>query len=109
MMAPRLAAGMLVSALIRRVEAEGGTLMVLAKGDATAGALLIQLAERGVPGALLERRLDRNGDYRWSTTGPDEPEQRGDYIARRRRSDPDLWVIELDSPEGMRLVEEVAG
>jgi len=107
--APRLAAGMLVSALIRRAEERGGSGMVLARGDATAGALLIQLAERGQPGPLLERRLDAQGDYRWSPTGPDADSERGDYIARRRRADPDLWVIELDVAEAMTLVEEVAG
>ena len=108
-MAARLAAGMLVSALIRRAEELGGNGMVLAKGDATAGAILIQLAERGVAGALLERRLDEAGAYRWSPTGPDDSEQRGDYIARRRRTDPDLWVVELDLADGAKLVEDVAG
>jgi len=108
-MAARLAAGMLVSALIRRVEQAGGTAMVLAKGDATAGALLIQLAERGVPGPLLERQLDREGVYRWAPTGPDTESDRVDYIARRRRGDPDLWVIELDVADGPALVEEIAG
>lgn len=108
-MAPRLAAGMLVSALIRRAEEAGGSGMVLARGDATAGALLIQLAERGVPGALLERRLDPQGDYRWAPTGPEADTDRGDYIARRRRSDPDLWVIEIDAADAMALVEAVAG
>ncbi len=108
-MAARLAAGMLVSALIRRAEQLGGNGAVLAKGDATAGALLIQLADRGVPGPLLERRLDPQGDYRWSPTGPEDADQRGDYIARRRRGDPDLWVLELDVPDGMQLVEDIAG
>jgi hypothetical protein len=108
-MSPRLAAGMLVSALIRRAEEKGGSGMVLAKGDATAGALLIQLADRGQPGPLLERRLDSHGAYRWSPTGPDADGERADYIARRRRSDPDLWVIELDVAAAMDLVEEVAG
>ena len=108
-MAPRLAAGMLVSALIRRAEEAGGTGMVLARGDATAGALLIQLAERGQPGPLLERRLDPQGNYRWSPTGPEADAERGDYIARRRRGDPDLWVIELDVADGLALVEEIAG
>ena len=108
-MAARLAAGMLVSALIRRAEELGGNGAVLAKGDATAGALLIQLADRGVPGPLLERRLDPQGAYRWSLTGPEVSEQRGDYIARRRRGDPDIWVIELDVPDGMQLVEDIAG
>ena len=108
-MAARLAAGMLVSALIRRAEQAGGTGTVLARGDSTAGALLIQLAERGVAGPLLERRLDPEGRYRWSPTGPDEADQRDEYLARRRRSDPDLWVIELDVADGFRLVCEVAG
>lgn len=107
--APRLAAGMLVSALIRRAEEAGGSGMVLARGDATAGTLLIQLAERGVPGPLLERRLDAQGVYRWSPTGPEADSERGDYIARRRRGDPDLWVIELDVAGAMALVEEIAG
>ena len=108
-MVPRLAAGMLVSALIRRAEEAGGSGMVLARGDATAGALLIQLAERGQPGPLLERRLDPTGSYRWSPTGPESDAERSDYIARRRRSDPDLWVIELDVAEGLVLVEAIAG
>ncbi len=108
-MASRLAAGMLVSALIRRAEELGGNGAVLAKGDATAGAILIQLAERGMPGPLLERRLDPEGHYRWSPTGPDDATERGDYIARRRRSDPDLWIVELDVANAMALVEDIAG
>ncbi|WP_420138598.1 DUF1491 family protein [Sphingomonas sp.] len=107
-MAVRLAAGMLVSALIRRVEELGGHGAVLAKGDATAGAVLIQLAERGVSGDLLERRLDQDGGYCWSPTGPDNPEERGDYLARRRRSDPDLWVIELDVANAREIVDQIA-
>ena len=107
-MVSRLAAGLLVSALIRRVEAAGGNAMVLAKGDATAGALLIQLAERGVPGPLLERTLDSRGSYAWTVAGPDDAGARADYIARRRRSDPDLWVIELDAADAATIVEEVA-
>lgn len=106
-MGARLAAGVLVSALIRRAEAAGGNGMVLARGDATAGALLIQLAERGIAGDLLERTLNAQGAYGWTPVGPADDE-RGDYIARRRRSDPDLWVIELDVANGLALVREIA-
>jgi hypothetical protein len=98
---------MLVSALIRRVEQQGGSAAVLLRGDAMAGALLIQLAERGVPGPLIERLLDRNGAYIWEPTGPEDPAARGDYIARRRRNDPDLWVLELDLPGAAAIVAEV--
>ncbi len=108
-MAPRLAAGILVSALIRRAEELGGNGAVLAKGDATAGDILTQLAKRGVAGPLLERRLGTDGEYRWSPTGPDNTGERADYLARRRRSDPDLWVVELDVENGAALVEDMAG
>lgn len=92
---PRAAAGLLVSALVRRIEAEGGSAMVLAKGDATAGAILLALADRGVEGALLERSLGAEG-YEWRETGPADPAQRSIYLADRRRFDPDLWIVELD-------------
>ena len=105
-MEARPAAGLIVSALIRRVEAAGGSAMVLAKGDATAGALLVQLADRGVVGALLERMPGIEG-YNWNEVGPREG--RDDYLARRRRADPDLWVVELDCAEARAIVEETAG
>ena len=105
----RLAAGLLVSALIRRVDAAGGSATVLAKGDATAGALLVQCAERGVPGALLERTLDPQGRYGWTATGPDDVAMRTDYIARRRRGDPDLWVVELDIADAAQILADISG
>src|SRR5690606_7059543 len=46
-MSARLATSVFVSSLIRLAEREGGTGVVLTKGDATAGAVLILLAERG--------------------------------------------------------------
>ena len=107
-MTARLAAGLVVAALIRRTEAAGGSAMVLEKGDATSGTILIQLAERGVPGDLIERTLDARGTYCWAATGPGEPAARADYLTRRRRSDPDLWVIELDVAEGLAIVKDVA-
>jgi hypothetical protein len=103
-MSPRLAAGMLVSVLIRRTEAAGGSAMVLKRGDETAGTVLIQLADRGIPGDLIERRIDLDGQYRWAPTGPADSSAVIDYIERRRRNDPDLWVIELDVADAMGLV-----
>lgn len=101
-MEPRAASGLLASALIRRIEAEGGSAMVLAKGDATAGALLIQISDRGVVGALIERVPGIDGS-RWDEAGPTEPAERDAYIARRRARDPDLWVVELDHPRAREI------
>jgi hypothetical protein len=95
----RLASSMLVSALIRKVEAEGGSGAVLAKGDSVAGALLLLLAQRGQVTGLRERGLRPNGEPSWIPTGPADPgnaEALTTYIDRRRRFDSDLWVVELD-------------
>lgn len=108
-MTPRIAAGVMVSALIRRVEAAGGSGMVLAKGDPESGAILLALADRGIAGPLLERALGPTGTYRWSDAGPDDVKQQPDYIARRRQRDPDLWVIELDSPQARSIADELIG
>ena len=47
-MTDRLTSTMLVGALIRSAQAQGGNAMVLAKGDATSGAILIQTIDRGL-------------------------------------------------------------
>ena len=107
---PRAAAGLLVSALIRRIEAEGGSAMVIHRGDAIAGAILLLLADRGVLGAIVERVWRFDGGHGLERVGPadpDEPGVAGDYVARRRRSDPDLWAVEVDHPEAERIAGEV--
>ena len=111
-MTARLASGMLVSALIRRTEAEGGHAMVLAKGDVTAGSILIFLTEKGRNIGVYERTISGDGSYHWGRVGPqdvDSAEEFDRYIQRRRAFDPDIWVIELDVPSGERLIAEMMG
>jgi hypothetical protein len=110
MIEARPASGLLVSALIRRIEAEGGSAMVIARGDAIAGAILLLLADRGVLGRIVERVWRFEGGHGLEPVGPadpNEPGAAGDYVARRRRSDPDLWVVEIDHPEAGRIAGEV--
>ncbi|WP_174274900.1 DUF1491 family protein [Sphingomonas bacterium] len=104
----RAASGLLVSALIRRIEAEGGHAMVLARGDATAGAMLLLLADRGEPTALLERTLGQGG-YGWNDGGPADPAERPAYLDRRRNNDPDLWIVELDHPKARSIALDLLG
>lgn len=102
----RPATGLSVSALIRRTEAEGGSAMVLAKGDPTAGAILLLLSDRGRPLGLRERVWRFEGGFGLEPVGPADLEQPGaasEYIARRRRSDPDLWAVEIDHADALRL------
>lgn len=105
-MEARLATSVLATGLIRRAEAEGGNGAVLAKGDATAGALLVILTERGRDPRALERVLQPGGAYAWreaAVNGEGGSAEIGEFIARMRRFDPDLWVIELDIPSAERF------
>jgi hypothetical protein len=107
---PRLAARIEVSALIRRLESAGGSGVVLAKGDAEGGSILLVMSDRGVPKRLLERLLDVSGSYRWAATGPQDIEDYQSvnaYIERRRGRDSDLWVVELDVAGVERFAAEM--
>jgi len=100
-MEPRLATSLLVTALVRRAEAEGGFAAVLAKGDAMAGSMLVVLTEKGAKTAVYERALRADGCYEWvaaSVQATEKEVEVPEFIARRRRFDPDLWVLELDIP-----------
>lgn len=108
-MSTRLATSVFVSGLIRLAESAGGTGAVLTKGDATAGALFILLAERGKQQSVLERLLQPDGDYRWEQplAAADNAEEVDRFLARRRRFDPDCWVVELDVPSAERFTDEI--
>ncbi len=111
-MTPRVASGVLASALVRRVNGEGGHAVVLAKGDATSGSILLVCAERGRFLSLRERLLGIDGRYGWQDVTPQKLEETADfkeYLARRRARDPDLWVIELDIPNAERFAAETSG
>jgi hypothetical protein len=111
-MRPRLASGVLVSALIRQVQAAGGHAAVLAKGDAEAGSILLVLAERGGAPRLVERMPALDGGQRWVATGPADLSGPGvltDYVAKRRRGDPDLWAVELDVAGAAQIADGMIG
>lgn len=109
-MEPRIAASVLAGGLIRKAEGEGGFGAVLAKGDPTAGSILVILLERGGNPRLFERLLQPDGRYSWQESGSQNVENQREvpeFIARRRRFDPDLWVLELDIPSAERFAAEM--
>jgi hypothetical protein len=109
-MSARLSTSLLVGSLIRRAEAEGGFAAVILKGDATAGSVLVLLTERGGKLRILERLLQPDGTYKWQPTGTQDTENKQEisaFFERRKRYDPDLWVIELDVPSLERFAAEM--
>lgn len=108
-MTPRLASGVLVNALVRRVNAAGGSAMILAKGDPEAGAILIVTLERGRNPRFFERGIAATGESALVRSGPDDADDSAAsaYWQRRRGNDPDLWVVELDVADAERFAAEM--
>ena len=79
------------------------------KGDPDRGSLVLFVSSRGRHVACLERILAVDGRYLWRAVGPGESASSveiGDFLARRTRSDEDLWAIELDIAEPERFIAE---
>ncbi len=108
----RLPASIEASAFIKRAEVLGGTAVVLHKGDADRGSMLLLITERGQAVALLDRVLSMDGGYRWErqrALSESDPQQLAAYLERRRSRDPDLWVLELDIAQPERFIAETIG
>jgi hypothetical protein len=105
----RLASSVLVSALLRRAQDEGGFGAVLARGDATAGAIAVILAEKGRKACFLERLLQSDGRYAWQSARQEieNEEEFKSFLERRQRFDPDLWILELDIASAERFAAEM--
>jgi hypothetical protein len=98
---PRVKAGLWVQVALRLGNASGQYGAVLRRGDADAGGVLVVL--RGREGlCVLSQVRAANGEMGWlRATGPAPVDQAATdaYVARQVRVDPDLWVLEFESPD----------
>lgn len=110
-MSDRLPARLLVSALIRSVQAQGGFATVICRGHDEAGSIMLQCTKMGQFQALLERQMTLDGGYDWraiTEARTKNPLELQEYIERRHARDRDLWVVELDVADTERFIAELA-
>jgi hypothetical protein len=98
---PRVKSSLTVSIALRMGDVNGKPGMVLRKGDPDAGGVLVVL--RGREGmTVLSRIADPEGGHAWiKATGAapvDQPAVDA-YLARQVKFDPDLWVLEFETPD----------
>ncbi|HTQ72227.1 MAG TPA: DUF1491 family protein [Acidocella sp.] len=97
----RIKAGVWVSAALRLGMLDNKPGVVVRKGDADAGGVLVKLYGR-TGSMVLSQFRDMAGELAWMrATGPAPVSEQvaDDYIAKQLSYDPDLWVLEFDAPD----------
>ncbi|MCC5956085.1 MAG: DUF1491 family protein [Natronohydrobacter sp.] len=107
-MSARLASGIWVAAYLKRLQIEGIPAYVIARGDDTAGAVLVKLALMDGTARAFMREYDMAQDTRvWRVLLEGAERDVDAAIARQRGFDRDLWVIEVEDARGRDLLSEM--
>ncbi len=103
----RLASGIWVSAYLTRLRLAEIPVYVTAKGDATAGAVVVKVATLDGQARAFQRSFDPTTGKRIWIVLAEGPERAVDEVlARQKLRDRDLWVLELEDRQGRTLLEE---
>lgn len=106
-MGPRLTAGLWISAYLNRLRLSEIPAYVMAKGDATAGAVLVKVATLDGQAVIHERRFDLERDTRiWQVLAQGPESEMDAILGRARARDPDLWIIEIEDRAGRSLLQD---
>ena len=106
-MTPRLTSDFWVRAYLARLEQAGIPAFVAAKGDATAGAVLVKVATLDGQARAFQRSFDLMADSRiWVVLREGAEADVDAAITRQRSFDPDLWVIEVEDRQGRNLLDQ---
>ena len=106
-MTPRLTSDFWVRAYLMRLERAGIPAFVTAKGDATAGAVLVKVSTLDGQAMAHQRSFDLMSDARvWGVLSAGNEHDVDASITRQRKFDPDLWVVEVEDRHGRSLLNE---
>ena len=97
-------------ALVRRANGAGAFATVARRGDPDAGALMVKVALPDRTARLYAPSRNMEGeriyvDMAGAGVGTAEAEIDA-YLERRVRTDPDLWIVEIEDREGRHFLVE---
>ncbi|MFQ6553527.1 DUF1491 family protein [Aestuariibius insulae] len=104
---PRLASGIWVAAYLSRLRLADIPAFVVARGDDTAGAILIKLNTLDGQARVFQRSYDlMSGERVWVILSEGPETEVDEALARQRQMDRDVWVIEVEDRAGRHLLDE---
>jgi hypothetical protein len=105
-MTPRLTSDFWVRAYLRRLQLVDIPVFITAKGDVTAGAVIVKLNTLDGNAKAFHRSYDLDGNRVWVTLAQGAERDVDASLAKQRSFDPDIWVIEVESRDGRHLLDE---
>ncbi len=103
----RLASGVWVSAYLTRLRLADIPAFVVARGDETAGAVLVKLNTLDGNAKAFQRSFDMlTGERTWMVLAEGAEQDVDVSVAKQRSFDSDLWVIEVEDRQGRSLLDE---
>ena len=106
-MSVRLATGVWVAAYLARLRMAGLAAYVVAKGDPTAGAVVVKIVQPGLRAKAMVRGFDLAcGAGLWRALADGDERDVDALLAREKGRDPDLWLIDVEDAAGLALLGE---
>jgi hypothetical protein len=103
----RLATEIWVGAYLTRLRLAEIPAFIVARGDPTAGAVLVKLNTLDGKACLYQRSFDlMTGERAWVVLTDGDESAVDASVARQRSFDRDLWVIEVEDRQGRHLLDE---
>ena len=101
----RLKTAIWVQAYIRRLQIAGIPAFLTARGDDTAGAVMVKLNTLDGRATVYQRVAAGDGAGGWQVLCDCEDREADAVLARQRQYDPDLWVVEVEDRDGRHMLE----
>jgi hypothetical protein len=106
-MAPRLTAELWVHAYLARLRLQNIPAFVVARGDPTAGAVIVKQNPLDGSAKAMQRSVDIfSGDRMWVVLAEGAEAEVEAALQRQQGFDPDLWIIEVEDRDGRHLLGE---
>lgn len=103
----RLTSEIWIAAYLTRLRLADIPAFVVARGDGTAGAVLVKLNTLDGHATAFQRSFDlMSGDRKWVVLLDGPEADVDDSISKQQSFDPDLWVIEIEDKAGRSLLDE---
>ena len=102
----RLTSEFWVQAYLTRLRLNDIPAFVTAKGDATAGNVMVKQNTLDGQAKAYQRSYDMDGQRVWMVLSEGADAEVEASLTRQRNFDPDIWIIEVEDRAGRHLLDE---